>query len=159
MIYAGIDPGLNGGVALILEDQLHLYKTPIIGNEYDIVQMKNILVKYKNGYGELFFTLEKQMALPGQGLTSTFKTGMGFGIWLGLLSGLGISHQVVSAQRWQKLLFDSVPRKLETKEASVLVAKRLFPVSDFRRSERAKKDDDGLTDAACIAEFGRRTYH
>ena len=157
MIYLGIDPGLDGGIALIREEELSLYKTPVIGGkEYDIQEMKRILLQLKNL--KAFATIENQISMPGQGLTSTLQTGKGFGIWLGLLAGLEIPYQVVAAVSWQKKLFTGVKGNLDTKQKSEVIAKRLFPGADFRKSDRARVANDGLTDAACIAEFGRRTH-
>lgn len=159
MIYLGIDPGLDGGMAFINASGLTLHKTPVIGGrDYDVQAMKDLLV-WAQGLGEeMFATIENQIAMPGQGLSSTLQTGKGYGIWLGLLAGLEIPFQVVHAKSWQTKLFSGTSTKLDTKARSEIVAKRLFPRADFRRSERATKASDGLTDAACIAEFGRRTH-
>ncbi len=156
MIYLGIDPGLDGGIAWLAEDGLHLAKTPVIGGkDYDVQTMKDIL----RALGpRVFATIENQVSMPGQGLTSTLQTGKGFGIWLGLLAGLEVPFQVVQAAAWQRKLFTGVKASLGTKEKSEIIAKRLFPGADFRRSHLATKASDGLTDAACIAEFGRRTH-
>lgn len=160
MIYIGIDPGLDGGIAFILKNDLTLNKTPVIaGKDYDIQEMKRIILEVKKiGLG-IFCTIENQISMPGQGLTSTLQTGKGFGIWLGLLAALEIPHQVVHAKQWQTKLFTGTSSKLDTKARSEIIAKRLFPNADFRRSERARVANDGLTDAACIAEYGRRTHH
>jgi len=152
MIYLGIDPGLNGGMAF-LGDTLDLYPMPTIaGKDYDIQEMKRLLLQYKPG----MTIVEQQIAMPGQGLSSTLQTGKGFGILLGLLAGLEMPHQVIPAKMWQHKLFTGVSAKLDTKAKSEIVAKRIFPTSDFRRSDRAKVAADGLTDAACIAEYAKR---
>lgn len=159
MIYLGIDPGLNGGIARLAKpmDILFLDVTPVIGGkDYDIQEMKRILQSTK--VDKVFATIENQISMPGQGLTSTLQTGKGFGIWLGLLAGLEIPYQVVAAISWQRKLFTGVKGNLDTKAKSEVVAKRLFPTSDFRKSDRARVAHDGLTDAACIAEYGRRTH-
>ena len=82
---------------------------------------------------------------------------MGFGILIGLVTALGLPFQIVPPQKWQKSLFVGLPLKQDTKEKSAIIAMRLFPGVDFRKSSRARKPADGLTDAACIAEYGRRT--
>lgn len=160
MIYIGIDPGLDGGIAFIAENEavpVYLFKTPVIGGrDYDVQGMKEILQKNQPDW--CFATIENQISMPGQGLTSTLQTGKGFGIWLGLLAGLEIPFQVVHAKSWQTKLFAGTSPKLDTKARSEIVAKRLFPKLDFRKSERARVANDGLTDAACIAEYGRRTH-
>lgn len=161
MIYIGIDPGLDGGIAFIYEQghrSIDLFKTPVIaGKDYDVQAMKDLLRQDFTAH-TLFCTIENQISMPGQGLTSTLQTGKGFGIWLGLLAGLEVPHQVISAKQWQAKLFSGTSPKLDTKARSEIVAKRLFPSADFRRSEKARVANDGLTDAACIAEYGRRTH-
>lgn len=160
MIFLGIDPGLDGGLAF-LDDKgkLSLHKTPVIGGrDYDIQEMKRLLQFHPMLGGGIFVIIENQISMPGQGLTSTLQTGKGFGIWLGLLSALEIPFQVVSSRQWQSKLYTGVSAKLETKEKSIIVAKRLFPTADFRKSERATVANDGLTDAANMAEYGRRIY-
>ena len=164
MNFLGIDPGLNGGLAFIEKGKLILHKTPVIGGrDYDIQGMKYLLTEppiFEPMFGNsgLFAVIENQISMPGQGLTSTLTTGKGFGIWLGLLAGLDIPYQVVGARQWQVKLFTGVSGKLDTKQKSEVVAKRLFPKADFRKSDRATKADDGLTDAACIAEYARRIH-
>lgn len=160
MIFVGIDPGLDGGIAFIEPNKkIVLHKTPIIGGkDYDIQEMKNVIWFYKAVEADMFCTIENQISMPGQGLTSTLQTGKGFGIWLGLLAGLEIPYQVVAAISWQKKLFTGVKGNLDTKAKSEVIAKRLFPTADFRKSDRARVANDGLTDAACIAEYGRRTH-
>ena len=156
--FGGIDPGLKGGIAILHDALLDVMPTPVIGaGEYDVQEMKNILLLAKK-FGDPFFTIEKQQAMPGQGLSSTLQTGKGFGIWLGLLSGLNIPHQIVSPLQWQNFHFKGLSKRLDTKEMSVVIAKRLFPSTDFLRSSLSRKPADGLTDATLIADFGRRTY-
>lgn len=161
----GIDPGLHGGIAVIHvymdpltqaeKMDVQLYPTPLIGDkEYDIQSLKNMLGLHADA---TLACIERQQSIAGQGLVSTFKTGYGFGIYLGLLGGLNIRYDVVQAQRWQRQLFVGLKHGQDTKVSSEIVAKRLFPFADFRKSERAHKAHDGLTDAACIAEFARRT--
>jgi hypothetical protein len=160
MIYIGIDPGLDGGIAFLNKSGLTLHKTPVIaGKDYDLQEMKKLLVWIMHFNDPVLATIENQISMPGQGLTSTLQTGKGFGMWLGLLAGLDIPYQIVSARAWQNKLFTGVKGSLDTKAKSEIIAKRLFPRADFRKSERATKANDGLTDAACIAEFGRKTYN
>lgn len=151
----GIDPGLNGGLAFLNEEGITLVPMPTIaGKDYDIQAIKRYLVEFK----PVLTVLEQQISMPGQGLSSTLQTGKGYGILLGLLAGMEMPHQVISAKTWQGKLFTGVAAKLDTKAKSEIIAKRIFPSADFRRSDRARVAADGLTDAACIAEYARRMY-
>lgn len=162
MIFIGVDPGVHGGLAFIDGElnTLAVYPMPIIGDkEYDIQHIKNTLQLYaKNNPQNCFSTIEKQHCMPGEGLPRTFKTGMGFGILLGLFAGLNIPHQVVAAKAWQNKIFRGLPAKQDTKVSSAVIATRLFPNTNFRASERARTIADGMTDAACIAVFTQQTF-
>jgi hypothetical protein len=46
----------------------------------------------------------------------------------------------------------------DTKQRSIIAAKRLFPEVSLRRTERSRKDDDGISDAILLAEYGRRIH-
>lgn len=151
----GIDPGLNGGLAFLNDAGITLIPMPTIaGKDFDIQAIKRYLLEHKPG----LTIVEQQISMPGQGLSSTLQTGKGYGILLGLLAGLEMPHQIVSAKSWQHKLFTGVAAKLDTKAKSEIIAKRIFPSADFRRSDRARVNADGLTDAACIAEYARRLH-
>lgn len=156
MKYIGIDPGLQGGIAILEDNNVTLYPMPLIGDkDYDVQAIKDIF--HSNADADLC-GVERQQSMPGQGLSSTFKTGMGFGILLGVLSALGLRYEVVPPQTWQRRLFVGLKQGQDTKVSSEIIAKRLFPTTSFLRTARSHKASDGLTDAACIAEFIRRTY-
>lgn len=159
--YIGIDPGLNGGIAILHEDlMLDLYVMPIIKGkhkEYDINRLIYILTTV--GTASVFCVVEKQHAMPKQGVSSTFKTGYGFGVLEGVINTLNIPYQIVAAREWQKKILTSVNKDRNTKQASALIAQRLYPHIDFRRSRRCKNVHDGLADATCIMEYGRRIWN
>ncbi len=118
--------------------------------DYDIAEMKKILSR---GDAKWVF-IESQSARPGQGVSSTFKTGYGYGIWLGVITSCEISLNVVSPRTWTSKMLSGVPG--DGKDRNILAAKRLFPKTDLRKSERARKPHDGIADALLIAEYGRR---
>ena len=98
--------------------------------------------------------IEKQQSFPGQGVSSTFSTGFGYGLWLGLLNAAGIAYEEVRPAAWTKSMLSGSTGK--GKGAHILAAKRVFPGIDLRRSERARVDDDGIADAALLAMYGYR---
>src|SRR6185312_5022879 len=101
--------------------------------------------------------IEKAQSMPEQGVASMFTIGMGYGLIRGILAGLEFRYELVHPRTWQTKLFRDLP-KSDTKAMSVIVAGRLWPAQDWRASERCKVAHNGLTDAALIAEYGRRLF-
>lgn len=157
MIYIGIDPGKQGAVAVIRRDEVVIEPVPLIGKkEYDIRAMHALLPsRYLDE--ECRAVIERVHAMPGQGRTSMLSIGYGSGIWHTLLTLSDIPFTVVSAVSWQKIMLAGVARD-DRKAASILVAKRLFPTVDLRRTQNCRVDDHNFADALLVAEFCRRTH-
>jgi crossover junction endodeoxyribonuclease RuvC len=120
--------------------------------EYDIQGMSEMLKSLSKDGGKVF--IERQQARPGQGVSSMFTTGMGYGLWLGICGGLEIPIEVVSPTSWTREMLRGVPG--EGKGRNILGAKRLFPSEDLRKSDRARVAHDGICDALLICEYGWR---
>ena len=151
----GIDPGAKGGIAVISDDGklLLCQPTPMIDKKhYDITAMIKMLKRF--AVPSFVVYLEKAQAMPKQGVSSTFKTGYGFGLWHGIISALGMKLVVVSPRTWTKEMFRDINGD-NTKAKSAVVASRFFPDFSFKLG-RSKKPHDGITDAVCIAMFGIR---
>ena len=81
----GIDPGLSGGIAFLNNNSLEVLPMPIstlvIANKktryINILNLCNIFIA-RNTLNSCI--IEKQQSMPNQGLSSTFKTGLGYGI-------------------------------------------------------------------------------
>lgn len=165
MIFIGIDPGLDGAVAAISpKGEVVVSLVPIIKGEkskrlYNLAHMRALVshIGYEPRPERRFVVLEKQQAFPGQGLSSTFSIGRGFGIWEGILAGLEIEYIVVPAQRWQKKICPG--KKGESKARAIAAASRLFPGISLMISPRAKKPHTGLADAICLARYGEEFFN
>lgn len=166
MKIVGIDPGLSGAIALLGKgSRTHIWDTPTLAVKvgkgqriYDAQSMVELLRQIKPD----FVVLERQQAMVGfrknpqtglaekvtQGASSTFKTGYGYGLWLGILIGMGIPHLVVSPQTWQKEMYQGAVG--EGKARSMYVAGQLFPGIHILKSKY------GWADALLLAEYGRR---
>ena len=151
MIYLAIDPGLHGGLAWLTPDGAFAEATPLLKaegkNEYDVKTMWLHLDGMRRE-GPTFAILEKVHAMPKQGVSSTFKFGYGFGLWVALLTAAEIPFELVSPQAWKKVMLADTPKD---KLAALVTARRLFPTVDLHR-----KADDGLAEALLMAEYGRR---
>lgn len=152
MIYVGIDPGKQGGIVMLENGEPErLFRTPLVGDQYDTAKMISGLKGWVVG---AHVVIEQCQAFPKIGAGTNFKVGYGFGLWLGMLAALEIPHTVVQAQRWHKAMCKGVPGK-DTKARALVVARRLWPSETFV-PPGCKVPHDGLVDAALIAEWGRR---
>jgi len=157
-IYIGVDNGISGGLAIIQgREILELIVMPIIvgsnnRNEYDTFSIIKILRKYQK---DSVMIIEKAQAMPKLGTVQAFSFGKLYGIILGLVCALKIPYIIVHSRTWQKEMFRDISFD-NTKQASVMIAKRLYPQQSFLPTERSKKAHDGMTDALLIALYGQR---
>lgn len=151
MIYIGIDPGKNGGIAVlhVLKNNQFVSTSTYVFDETTLI---NILDEVKNYCCKC--TLEHVHAMPKQGVSSTFNFGMNFGFIQGVLKAYGIPYELVTPQKWKKEFSCT-----SDKNTSIEVCKRLFPNVNLKATDRCKKDHDGMAEALLIAEYGRRHYN
>src|SRR3990167_5909706 len=151
MIYIGIDPGLSGAIAVMIEDgTIILRDTPTmkIGNKHDFSLPE--MVQLLEGNLPTQAAIERVHSMPRQGVASSFSFGKGVGYWIGILAALRIPYEEVTPQRWQRTMLDGMQK---TKDASRYKAMQLFP----QLVEQLKlKSHDGRADALLIAEWRRR---
>jgi crossover junction endodeoxyribonuclease RuvC len=151
----GIDPGLDGAVAVILPDGVEVHITPTItapkgrNRRFDTPGMLVLLERRPI----VLAVIEAVGPMPKQGLVSTFRFGMGFGTWLGMLAALRIPHLAVAPQTWKKSILAGTTKD---KGAAIQWAQRRFPRVSLLASTRSKVPHDGLADALAMAEFARR---
>jgi hypothetical protein len=164
MASAGIDPGKDGALVIIdgpsFAPEIHQFVTPTLGKgkrEYDLQGMRALLCSHalEHVWIERAQGMRRTVLGRTQGVSSTFSIGAGFGMWLGLLAGLRIPFDVVSSQVWQKAMFLGVSGS-DTKAKAAIVAQRLHPHVPWTRTSRCTTFHEGLVDAFCIAEYGRR---
>ena len=141
MIYIGIDPGKDGALAIVSEGGL------VEAIPYDTQAYKNALSGLKT---PSVAVLEHVNAMPKQGVTSMFNFGEGFGYLKGLLEAYGIPYELVRPQKWKKEF------GISGKNQSIEVCKRLFPGVNLKKTDRCKKDHDGMAEALLMALYARR---
>jgi hypothetical protein len=159
-IFIGIDPGVRGACAV-----LHpLHGPQVCDFEPGVVPRPLLEAAEDSGHflgHEAVAVIERVSAMPKQGVSSTFKFGTNFGVWIGRLEALGIPYVFVAPGKWQKHAFNDQPRQmhtrngrkvLNTKAMSLAVARRLYPML----SERLRlKKHDGRADALLIARYAQ----
>ena len=185
MIIIGIDPGLNGAIALTNSAGWAQTIMPTVsagkGNEVNASAVADWLSTRCNGTDTQVF-LEKvksfsragkpcpRCSIPCQickspprrlagGATQNFKFGENFGVIKGVIGALKLPLHLVTPQNRQKVMHAGVSPELDPKQRSRVAAMRLFPGVDFRKSARCKNPHDGLIDATLIAAYGLRRMH
>ncbi len=157
MIYLGIDPGLDGAVAAInargklirIDDAPTLTVKRGKGSKRVYLEGRMVAILQQYSAKEVsMVALENVHAMPGQGVTSMFSMGIGFGLWRGILAALGLPVTHVAPTSWKRDM--GIPTGAD-KGASIVCALQLFPGADLRR-----KKDHGRADALLIAEYARR---
>jgi crossover junction endodeoxyribonuclease RuvC len=143
----GIDPGLDGGIAIIDGSHIELLetiptekKTGFIKRQVDAQKLSNIL----RVYPDLVCYLEGVASRPGQGVASVFSFGDTYGAIRGVLGALNIPVYTVSPSKWKKAL------EVSSKEDSLKASKDLFPLVSF------KKKDHNIAEALLIAYYGQK---
>lgn len=144
--FCGIDPGQSGALAII-------YDGGVTVQPYDESEYVLLLRTFKESGYRIHTVLEHVGAMPKQGVSSTFKFGMNFGIVQGMLIALGIPFELVRPQKWKKEFSCT-----SDKNTSISVAQRMFPDVDLKRTARCLKPHDGICEALLMAEYCRRRY-
>jgi hypothetical protein len=116
----GCDPGVTGGLGVLdLDDggvvlAVELVRTPRVRvvrgrkarDDYDPTAMRELLARAIDGRAPTIHgvevALEAQGARPGQGVASSYRTGVGFGLWLGLVVAARVAYRIVAPALWKQ---------------------------------------------------------
>ena len=155
-IILGIDPGLSGGLAFRYSNgDIEVEYPPIFKEKVAGKKNKNRRHIDPKGLGTLLRKyslkhafIEKQQAMPKQGVSSTFRTGLGYGIYIGILATLLIPFTEIRARIWKQDMVVPADKDGALLRASELMPKyvNLWPL----------KKDNGVAEAALIALWGER---
>ena len=141
----GVDPGASGAVAWLAHGVHHA--APF----RDLTEM-DMLELFEAFGSNTFAYLESVHAMPGQGVSSTFKFGMNFGALRMALTAAGIGFETVAPSVWQRKMGCLSKGDKKVTRAK---AQELFPqVSITGRGVKAPTH--AVADALLIAEYGRR---
>ena len=150
----GIDPGLSGALAVLAPDgtlealcdtpTLTLKTTRGTRQEYDVPGMVSLLAPYTGSQAHVM--VEESQAMPGQGVRSTWTTGYGYGLWLGVLAALEFPHTRIRPHVWKK----AMGLKADKEQARGR-AIQLFPQADLRLRKH-----HGRAEALLLAYYGQQ---
>jgi crossover junction endodeoxyribonuclease RuvC len=146
----GIDPGMSGALAFYFPghpERIAVEDMPVVAGDVDAVT----LAKRIAAMGPDLAFLERVNAMPGQGVSSTFKFGRSYGVALGVIGAAAIPLHLVTPGKWKGHM-----RLSSDKEQARAMALRLFPACSehFKR-----KKDHGRAEAALIARYGAEIMH
>jgi crossover junction endodeoxyribonuclease RuvC len=149
----GIDVGLNGAIALVVDGELiSVVDMPTVTldrngkakRQVSVPELVDIIKQFDPNEAYV----EKVFAMAGQGVTSVFSFGRSLGVVEGVLTTMKIKTTLMTPQTWQKGL-----GMTGGKDGSRARAMELFPdqTALFKRVK-----DDGRSDAALIALWGSK---
>lgn len=142
----GLDPGLSGAIAWIDRDGGHRFYNaidmPVMDGRVNAAELSWHIEDLRPAYA----VVEQVGSMPGQGVASTFKFGMSYGIALGVLGAMEIPIVHVRPARWKK--FFSIG---SDKEKGRALAIDTWPEASTFFS---RKKDHGRAEAALLALWG-----
>jgi crossover junction endodeoxyribonuclease RuvC len=162
MITVGIDPGYTGALAALVTDRLLLVDMPLIkgsGKVKDEIDEKAIydwlamLISLHRDHVPHVF-IEKVSSMPGQGVTSTFRFGVSYGIVRATAAGLALPVTLITPQRWQSLV--GLPKSLDKVSRKALSRQRAANLFPGYASHFSRVKDSGRADATLIAVAGQK---
>lgn len=155
----GIDPGLTGAVALIGPAGTLVEDLPVIRDGRFAWIDGSALVHLLRQWGvgdpatESIAFVERAQAMPGQGVSSSFQTGLTAGSLLAALQCAGVGIRLVQPRAWKVALGlagDPADTDRERKQRSIDRARLRFP---HLRMDRAK--DHNRAEALLLAAYGQ----
>lgn len=145
----GIDPGKDGGIAVLADDAIQCWPMSAILNGSET------MLSLTSAFSIRHVFIEKAQSMPKNGGAHMFSYGVGFGKILGWLEAINVPYTLIPPATWAKKMHLGCTGK-STKEKSVQAAMRLFPGNSWILPG-CRKPHDGIAEAALIAEFGKRS--
>lgn len=163
MITCAIDPGLDGGLAL-MKDGI-VIKTMAMPNK--IRNGNNVVDGYKLGnFIEQNHIdrviIEDVHAIYGSGSKSTFTFGRGIGAGEAVFDAFGFELEFITPRMWQVHAWRDIPKlkkkdgSNDTKAKSLMALRKYFPNIKnelLLRNSNCRVPHDGIVDAILIGKF------
>lgn len=146
-IYIGIDPGFSGAWGLVDHHGAYVSCGEMVHDGHQIYTEKVVHEIRKFIYGEHpEIVIEAVHAMPGQGVSSSFKFGVAYGAALAIAEKLRGTTHLVSPRVWKKEM-----DLTSDKDLSLDMARALWPEAPIKL-----KKHNGRAEALLMAEWYRR---
>ena len=130
----GIDPGLNGAIAILEDNKVKtMFEMPVMSEgkknkrQLNSAQLVKLIKDNIDNIEETVIIVEQVNAMPGQGVTSMFNFGQTFGAIKGICAALSLPIFFVRPAKWKKH-FELIN---SSKDASRTKAIEMYPsISD-----------------------------
>ena len=153
----GIDPGLNGAIAVLQNNKvIQIHDVPVMTDgkknkrQLNSAQLVKLLKDNFQDEVDTVVVVEQVNAMPGQGVTSMFNFGQTFGAIKGICAALGLPIFFVRPSKWKKH-FELIN---SSKDSSRTKAIEMYPSLS---NDLARKKDVNKSDAILIARFYSET--
>jgi crossover junction endodeoxyribonuclease RuvC len=144
----GIDPGLSGAIALLVEgklDRVAAMPTVTAGKKGRRIVDASALTRLVKDMAPTHAIVEQVGVRPGEGIVGAFSFGRSAGILEGVLAALGVARTYVTPAQWKVELKVSANKNEARARASQLLGRGdLWPLVK----------DDGKAEAALLAYWG-----
>lgn len=159
-VYCGADPGLDGAIVGIDEDQRALFSTvmPTLsagtkGRRILAARAVLDILRREMEHATLVVALEEPGVRPKNGAVASMATGRNHGKLEMALIALDISYVIVRPQAWYKAL--GIVKHDKSKDATIAYCERMLPTFSLV-PKGCRKPHSGLADAACLALYALR---
>lgn len=148
----GIDPGLEGGIAVLGLTRQWGARLPLIGKEVDVVTLLDWIARDADEVAMV--VVEKLGVRPKQSAQSGATQGINWGLLVGALRAQGLPVRVVRPQDWKAKVLKGTKKD---KDDAIAFARSAYPLVELVPG-RCKVAQDGIADAVCLAEYGRQLH-
>jgi len=145
----GVDPGQTGALALLDTDGelVDVWDMPTVDRQVSAALLGDLVAAIWNHviHHDLTAVVEQVHAMPRQGVSTTFKFGVSYGVVLGVVGALDIPVAHVTPAVWKKAMHVTADKGSSRRRAI-----DLWP---GKASVFARVKDDGRAEAALIARY------
>lgn len=170
--YGGVDPGMDGFLAVLQGrlgfDAPQFHPLPTLPTGKGAKRMYDVRALFRV-VRELFGTctlvmLEKQRPMKGQGVSSMFSTGYGYGLIKMALVAAEIPYEEVAASSWKAKMSLRVTggaalsqgeRQKQAKALAIDKAQSLYPDVDLRRNAQCRTPSADKAEALLLARYAK----